>query len=232
MIQIIDFNITNYCNAKCPTCKRFDAVKYLEVDKNLKVLHTNYDDFKNAVESNKDYFKKTECYFCGEFGDPMMHPKIKDFTETANNVFNRVTIYTNGGLNRADFIDYVSHTRGVIVRFGIDGLTHETNNLYRIGVNTELAYKNMLELAKYGKAKWDYTLFEHNMHELEDVIKFALDKNIKLMMRCNLRPSKFGVNRITDKDYYKFKEVAAKYFKEASMGMLEFDTFWVNYNES
>lgn len=229
---IIDFNITNYCNAKCPTCKRFDVFKYLEVDKNLKVFHMDYDKFKIAVESNTEYFKKAECYFCGEFGDPMMHPKIKDFVETANNVFNGVTVFTNGGLNRSEFIDYVANTQGVIVRFGIDGLTHDINNLYRIGVNTELAYKNMLELAKYSKAKWDYTLFEHNKHEAEDVIKFALDNNIKLMLRCNLRPSKFGVNRITDRDYLDFKKIAEKYDREAKMNMLEFDTFWINYNES
>ena len=232
MRQLIDFNITNYCNAKCPTCKRFDAVKYLEVDKNLKVFHMDYDKFKIAVESNTEYFKKTECYFCGEFGDPMMHPKIKDFVETANNVFNGVTVFTNGGLNRSEFIDYVANTQGVIVRFGIDGLTHDINNLYRIGVNTELAYKNMLDLAKYGKAKWDYTLFEHNKHEAEDAIKFALDNNIKLMLRCNLRPSKFGVNRITNQDYLDFKKIAEKYDREAKMNMLEFDTFWINYNES
>ena len=232
MKQLIDFNITNYCNAKCPTCKRFDAVNYLEVDKNLRVFHMDYNKFKSAVESNKEYFKNTDCYFCGEFGDPMMHPKIKDFTETANNVFEHVTIFTNGGLNRADFIKYVSNTDGVTVRFGIDGLTHEVNNLYRINVNTELAYKNMLELAKYGKAKWDYTLFEHNKHEAEDVIKFALDKNIKLMLRCNLRPSKFGIIRITNNDFYKFKDLAEKYNKEVDMNLLEFDTFWIDYNES
>jgi|SaaInl3SG_22_DNA_1037383.scaffolds.fasta_scaffold23664_1 MoaA/NifB/PqqE/SkfB family radical SAM enzyme len=232
MKQIIDFNITNYCNAKCPTCKRFDAFNYLEVDKNLSVFHMDYKKFKKAVTANKLYFNDKECYFCGEFGDPMMHPKIKDFTEVSNNVFNCVTIFTNGGLNRPDFIEYVSSTTGVTVRFGIDGLTHKVNNLYRINVNTELAYKNMLKLAKYGKAKWDYTIFEHNKHEAEDVIKFALDNNIKLMLRCNLRPSKFGVNRITNDDFNKFKDIANKYKKETDMNLLEFDTFWIDYNES
>jgi len=223
--MIIDFNITNYCNAKCPTCKRFDAVNYLEVDKNLDVSHMEYKKFEEVVKKNKKFFEYKTCYFCGEFGDPLMHPQIKDFAELAADHFASLTVYTNGGLKRDEFFKYVAETKNKIsVRFGIDGLTHEINNLYRINVKTDLAYENMFMLAKHGKARWDYTIFEHNKHEVEDVVKLALEKNIKLMIRCNLRPSKFGINRITKDDYEKFIQIAKKYEKED----IEFDKFWIN----
>lgn len=224
--MIIDFNITNYCNAKCPTCKRFDSDEYLKLETGLKLAHMSFDEYKNAVKNNKEFFKDKHCYFCGEFGDPLMHPRIKDFAELANSVFQYVSIYTNGGLNRSSFFNYVVETENNIeVRFGIDGLTHEINNMYRINVDTNLAYKNMLLLAKHNKARWDYTIFEHNKHEIEDVIKFARDRNIILALRCNLRPSKFGINRITRDDFNSYKELAEKY---KDTPRLTFDTFWIN----
>lgn len=224
--MIIDFNITNYCNAKCPTCKRFSVENYLEIKEGLEITHMDFDEFKNVIEKNKEFFKDKCCYFCGEFGDPLMHPRIKDFAELANSVFREVVVYTNGGLNRNSFFNYVVETKNNIkVKFGIDGLTHEINNMYRINVDTHRAYENMMLLAKHNKARWDYTIFEHNKHEIEDVIKFAKDYKIELSLRCNLRPSKFGINRITQDDFNSYKELAEKYKNAAG---ITFDTFWVN----
>ena len=80
-------------------------------------------------------------------------------------------------------------------------------------------------MAKHGKAIWDFTIFEHNKHEIEDVIKLAAQHKIHLNLRCNLRPSTFGVNRITKKDYDEFVNISKKY---KDNGNLQFDTFWVN----
>lgn len=225
--MIIDFNITNYCNAKCPTCKRFDQDKYLELTNGLKLTHMDFEEFKRIVERDKEIYKNYICYFCGEFGDPLMHPKIKEFAEIANNSFKQLTIYSNGGVKRDEFFKYVAETNNSItIRFGIDGLTHEINNKYRINVNTELAFKNMFSMAKHRKAIWDYTIFEHNKHEIEDVIKLAAQHNLLLNLRCNLRPSRFGVNRITKSDYDEFVNISKKY-KNTPYRII-FDTFWVN----
>ena len=224
--MIIDFNITNYCNARCPTCKRFDPDKYLELAEGIKLIHMNFEDFKNVIERNKETYKDYDCYFCGEFGDPLMHPKIKEFAELANNTFKHLTIYSNGGVKKDEFFKYVIETENSItIRFGIDGLTHEINNKYRINVNTQLAFDNMFLMAKYGRAVWDYTIFEHNKHEIEDVIELANHHDILLMLRCNLRPSKFGVNRITKSDYDDFVSISKKY---KDWDKVQFDTFWVN----
>lgn len=224
--MIIDFNITNFCNAKCPTCKRFSQDSYLEVEKNLKILHMNFEDFKNVIERNADFFKGKTCHFCGEFGDPLMHPNIKEFAELANKTFSSVYIYSNGGINRKSFFEYVAETRNNITFiFGIDGLTQEINSKYRINVNTDLAYNNMLFLAKHDKAAWDYTVFEHNKHELTDVIKFAKTHNIKLNFRCNLRPSIFDVNRISKSDYKQYKKLSKQYNNDRNVS---FDTFWID----
>jgi MoaA/NifB/PqqE/SkfB family radical SAM enzyme len=225
--QIFDFNITNYCNAKCPTCKRFDRNNYLELVPGLKLSHMKLEDFKHVLDKNRSPFSNQLCYFCGEFGDPLMHPHITEFTQLASEIFSEVVIYTNGGINRKDFFDYFSSPdKNVTVRFGIDGLTHEVNNKYRINVNTELAYKNMLMMASRKKTLWDFTIFEHNKHEIEDVIKLVNEhKNLFLMIRCNLRPSYYGVNRIQRSDYDEFCRIADKYSKS---GKIQFDKFWID----
>jgi MoaA/NifB/PqqE/SkfB family radical SAM enzyme len=221
-----DFNITNFCNAKCPTCKRFNLDNYLQVEKNLKVVHMSFEDFKTLVKRNKKTFTNGICTFCGEFGDPLMHPNIKEFTELAGNVFKMVCIFTNGGLNRKSFFDYViSSNKNIVIRFGIDGLTHETNNKYRINVNTELAYNNMFLLANHSKAWWDYTVFEHNQHEIEDVIKLAEQRNLMLFFRCNLRPSVHGVKRISNLDFEKYKSLSEKYKNNYK---INFDCSWID----
>lgn len=222
----IDFNITNHCNAKCPTCKRFDADNYLEITPGLNVTHMKFEDFVETIEKNKDFFKGKIAYFCGEFGDPLMHPQIKEFAEIASEVFSELVIYTNGGLSRKDFFNFVSNTtKNIVVRFGIDGLTHEINNLYRINVNTELAFKNMFFLANYGKAVWDFTIFEHNKHEIEGVVQLAKKHNILVNIRCNLRPDFHHVKRITRKDYDDFICMMKKYDSD---DMVHYDDFWVD----
>ena len=226
--MIIDFNITNYCNAKCPTCKRFDPNNYPQLESGIKVVHMDLAEFKNILDENKNFFADQICYFCGEFGDPLMHPNIKEFAELANNVFKEVVVYTNGGLQRDSFFDHIINTENNIsVKFGIDGTSHEINNKYRINVNTELALENMLNLAKKTKKKawWDYTIFEHNKHEIEDVIEMAQKNNIILNLRCNLRPSIYGVNRISQDDYNSYKEIARKY---QTLDQVSFDIFWID----
>jgi MoaA/NifB/PqqE/SkfB family radical SAM enzyme len=225
--MIIDFNITNYCNAKCPSCKRFDVDNYLQTERNLRVEHMDFNSWKKVVEKNQNLFKDMICYFCGEFGDPLMHPKIKDFCEVGSNIFKEVVIYTNGGVNRPDLINYIKSTdKNIVVRFGIDGLTEEINNKYRINVNTNLAYNNMFNLSSVNKARWDYTIFEHNLFEISNVIALALKHRIPLMLRFNLRPSRFGVNRISFEDVITIRKLMNDY--RGTTDLINFDDFWVD----
>jgi MoaA/NifB/PqqE/SkfB family radical SAM enzyme len=225
--MIIDFNITNFCNAKCPTCKRFDVDNYLQLTPGLKLVHMELKEFEFVLDKNRNFFYGKICYFCGEFGDPLMHPFIKEFAQLANKVFKEVVVYTNGGLNRKDFFDYsILPDNNVTIRFGIDGLTSESNNKYRIDVNTDLAYKNMFYVANHKKTLWDFTLFEHNKHEIEDIIKLVDEhSNLFLNIRCNLRPDFHGVNRIKREDYDAYCELANKYFFN---DRVTFDKFWVD----
>ena len=81
--------------------------------------------------------------------------------------------------------------------FGIDGVTDEINQKYRIGVKTDLALSNMIESAKHKFTKWEYTIFEHNYHQLQYAIDFAKKYDIHIKARINGRPySKLHKNKI------------------------------------
>ena len=58
--------------------------------------------------------------------------------------------------------------------FGLDGASQESANVYRIGTN----FDNVLEAMKLGASlgfeiTWQYILFQHNEHELENAKEIA-----------------------------------------------------------
>ena len=185
---LYNFEITSYCNADCPSCFRTREKENLPPYRHLRV-----EDFELLVLNNIDFFKnnqydKLSAKFCGEIGDPLLHPNIVQLIGIAESVFDRVEIYTNGGLRNPKWIkNILTQYKKTCFVFGIDGLTDEINQIYRVNVRTNIALKNMIESAKYAFTKWEYTIFNHNYHELPDVLKFARKHDLSLLCRFNGR---------------------------------------------
>jgi len=211
----IDFNITNYCNSICPTCKRYrinyDTEK-IDVHENLKVIHMNFNDFEKILLLNDDFFKEKRAQFCGEFGDPIMHPQLNDFIILSSDIFELLTINTNGGVKRKNVFDTIINIpkQNVEIVFSIDGTTHEINSIYRRNVNTKLSFYNMFNMIqKIGgdRIKWDFVVFKHNVHQVSEAIDIAKKNNIKLILKLNLR-KQFGVlEKISEKQFYEMREI-------------------------
>ena len=197
---LFNFEITSHCNAKCPSCFRTSLLnwnnKYQTNGSNYMsdLKHLSINDFEDFIFNNINFLKKHNyghivAKFCGEVGDPLMHPEIDSLIQLASNVFDKIEIFTNGGLRNSKWIKTVlnKHKKLYFI-FGIDGMTDEINQKYRIGVRTDLAFSNMIESAKIRFTKWDYTIFEHNYHQLQDAINFSKKHNIYLLARVNGRP--------------------------------------------
>lgn len=168
----MEFAITNYCQAKCPACNRTDP-DTLELNPWIKLMHFDVDLFKKTI--TKEYAQRrnlTTFKFCGEAGDPMMHPRVSEFIDHAFDVGAlRVTVNTNGGLRNTEWYTLMGEKYGESLQivFGIDGVDHETNNKYRIGVDTDKAFKNMIAFHEAGgDAKWQFILFDFNYHQLPE----------------------------------------------------------------
>ena len=155
---------SSYCNARCPGCPRngygypiagLFKQQHLDLEKYSEILGL-YPDVKTIT-------------FCGNHGDPMMHPDIVKLCEPTNIKYD---IATNGSIGLLE--SYVSLAKlGVEVTFGIDGL-EDTNHLYRQGV----IWNNLMNRVKKfidagGTAIWQFIKFQHNMDQIDEAKNYS-----------------------------------------------------------
>ncbi len=194
----IDFCITTYCQSKCPTCPRTNEAT-LDLESFISLQHMPFAVWENVVDGI-DWSNKI-IQFCGEHGDPMMHPDIEKFILSGCSRAWSVEVNTNGGIrNKKWYHDIWEKVEDcdygeLAFTFAIDGLTQETNEKYRINVDFERAWENFNVCAnKYPRlTKWDYLIFEHNWHELEDVIRIAKELEVNLV--CKVNRGEYGLLR-------------------------------------
>jgi hypothetical protein len=184
----IDFAITTYCQAKCRSCARTN-LETGEKESWLELKHMDLNVFKNTLNNSPDV-NLNEIEFCGEFGDPMMHPQIDNFIETALEFTPEVRISTNGGLRTPDWYEKIAKKYGdsLEINFSIDGASHDVNWKYREGVDWYRAMDNMTSYIKAsGRGNWWFIIFEWNHHQLLEASKLAKDINIEMVFKYNDR---------------------------------------------
>jgi len=214
-----DFSISSYCNAACPSCKRykdFYETNYVDpknLDPSLVQKHMKYDVFEKSIIDNYDYFVCRDVMFEGELGDPMMNPELFKFINFGSKVFRVLLIVTNGGTRNHSFYNKVGNQyKNVEIKFSIDGLEPDTNGIYRRRVDVQKALSNMIcfSKTKYGSGNtyWQYIIFEHNYFEIPDVLQLAAEHNITVFLKINKRP-RFLIQdnkiKIVEKYYEKYK---------------------------
>jgi MoaA/NifB/PqqE/SkfB family radical SAM enzyme len=166
-ITDINLELTEKCNCKCELCPRY--LVNGNINPNLKNRELSIDDIKrifNDIEFIKQLVSLT---ICGNFGDPICNNDLLNiisyFKKYNDSIF--ISIHTNGSLRNKNFWEELGKY-SVNVIFSIDGLG-DTNSIYR--QNT--SYNKIIENAKSfieagGDASWDYIVFEHNEHQIEE----------------------------------------------------------------
>lgn len=190
-----EFSITTYCQANCYSCQRTDEMTGV-VRSNLKLEHMPLDFFEKilkGIDLSHTHFIK----FCGESGDPMMHPHIENFISKItidNNQYNcTVIISTNGGLRTPKWYSKMASLNrdNLAIVFGIDGIDHDINWKYREGVDWQRAMDNMVAFKKAGgHAVWQFIIFPWNIHQIESANKKANSLNIPINFIFNERNGK------------------------------------------
>ena len=164
-LNTINAELSNYCNSACPMCPRFDFDLNLikEITNNS---HTNLKVIKNSIGSN--ILSQLELFYsCGVIGDGAMNPECVEIYEYVKTSGTHVTsLNTNGGLRTTDFWRALAETE-TDVTFAIDGL-EDTNHLYRRNVKWDRVIENVQAfIGAGGKANWDFLIFKHNEHQIE-----------------------------------------------------------------
>lgn len=160
--------LTTYCNAACPQCPR--NINGGRVNPHLKLEHLPRSVINQAFTTELCN-RLRQVFFCGSYGDPIMHPDFLDILWDFRQKSPKLWLYmhTNGGAHDTEFwqeIAYIINGYGQI-DFNIDGL-EDTNHLYRRNTDFNKIIKNAKAFIDAGgRAVWNFIVFEHNQHQIK-----------------------------------------------------------------
>lgn len=174
--------LSTHCNAACPFCPRFYNTTKV-IDPSLKLTSISLENFKKYFPNNI-LNQLTRILYCGNKGDPLMAKDVYEIVEHVASVNKNCIqiIHTNGGMRDPKFwkkFGQLSSSNAIEVVFSIDGLK-DTNHIYRRNVNWEKLIGNVTEFINAGgKAVWDYLVFLHNEHEIDEAKNLAYQIGFK-----------------------------------------------------
>jgi len=176
-IKAVHFEITEKCNLSCLMCDRNKNGG--EVNQYLKNRELTYKDIVDGF--NLDFIKQLKkVYLCGNYGDPAVNkhtPYILSHFKYYNSKI-QTSIISNGSCQLPHWWKELALVCDK-VRFGIDGL-EDTNHLYRQNSNWNLIMNNAKAYIKAGGyAIWDYLVFGHNEHQIEEARQLSKDMGFK-----------------------------------------------------
>ena len=174
-LNVINFEFTDFCNAACPMCSRFNendgTLNTDRVNKN----HTTLELLKRRIPENIiKQLKRVRSV--GTYGDPVMNPEVIDIYQWIRdlNPTCRLEMHSNGGARDKEFWRKCGEV-GIIVTFGIDGL-EDTNHLYRRNVKWNKLIENVKAFIEAGgEAYWSFLIFKYNEHQLAQAEKLSKD---------------------------------------------------------
>ena len=162
--------ITTYCNAACPQCPRNNLGT--GINPHMPLTHLPRATIDQAFDSELCQ-QLRQVFFCGSYGDPIMHPEfldiLRDFRRKSPTLW--LYIHTNGGVHDSKYwaeIARIMNGHGQI-DFGIDGL-EDTLHLYRKNVQYNKVINNAQAfITAGGRAQWNFIVFRHNEHQVDQV---------------------------------------------------------------
>lgn len=182
-ISQLHIELTNRCNAACPMCVRFYQNSPL-VRPDIELGEITADQFKNWFPSN--FLKQIDLIlFCGVHGDPCVAKDLLEIVEyiTTSSPTTKLRFNTNGGMRNPEFWtalgNMLKNWNEHWITFSIDGL-EDTNHLYRRNVQWNKLISNVKAFTETGAvAHWDFLIFKHNEHQIDQAESLAIDLNFK-----------------------------------------------------
>jgi hypothetical protein len=114
-------------------------------------------------------------HFCGNVGDPMMAHDLYSIVEYFINKGSTVSIATNGSTRSEDWWEKLGRLgKGLVVYFGIDGITQSQHEQYRRNTNLQKILNNAMAFnLAGGRSVWQWISFRHNFNDVEHAKQLA-----------------------------------------------------------
>jgi hypothetical protein len=170
----LQIEITTFCNAACPSCERANYKVGTIYKRHLNSIHVSLKQLQKWLPLEE--MKSMEVFhLCGNIDEPTLNPEIFEICEWLEQ-YARVHISTNGGTKNKEFWKKLATLKNMSVIFGIDGL-EDTNHIYRKNVRWVKLHDNYSTYIKHGGlAFWQFIIFEHNKHQLEDAREKSIEE--------------------------------------------------------
>ena len=173
-IKVVHLEVTQRCQAACPMCDR---------NMNGGADNPHITNAELSLEDCKRIFKPdfiaqlNTMFMCGNLGDPIVARDTLEifryFREHNPNMW--LSMNTNAGAKDEAWWRELAKVFGRMgaVIFSVDGLS-DTNHLYRQNVVWDNVERNMRAFIDAGgRARWDFLIFQHNEHQVEEAEKLA-----------------------------------------------------------
>ena len=170
---------TSKCQCLCPQCARSTNGILNPL---LPLQHLPYETFLRFFTS--DVCRRLHSvYFCGNYGDPNMYPHLpRALKYLREQGLRSLRVFTNGNARAvqwwADLARLLQEPHDRVI-FSIDGLA-DTNSIYRINSQWDLIMANARAFIEAGGlARWEFLLFEHNKHQVQEAMALAQTMGFK-----------------------------------------------------
>lgn len=176
-ISRVHYDLTDLCNAGCPQCARTDPDGCKPKDWLARRV-CSLGDFQRYSPPE---FMSTlrSIFFCGNYGDPAVVPDLVPILQYcwACNPGLAIKVYSNASIRPVSWWrDLAGAASGHSFRLiaAIDGASHETNRLYRVGTDFSRIMRNTEAfISEGGEAEWWMLVFRHNEHEVTTAEQMA-----------------------------------------------------------
>jgi MoaA/NifB/PqqE/SkfB family radical SAM enzyme len=170
-IRRVHLEMTTKCNAACPMCSRNERGGFKIAD--LPETELSLDDIRKILPP-AFVAQLSQIWFCGNYGDPIIARDTREVMAyfKHSNPQLRIGMNTNGSARKpewwrslAGLVDYC--------HFAIDGLA-DTNHLYRRRTHWDVLMANAQAFIEAGgMAHWEYIVFRHNEHQVQEARELA-----------------------------------------------------------
>ena len=175
-LNLIQIELTGYCNMNCKHCRAknepkiyFDQEKYNLIMKLIK--EESGDDFKLTLSG----------------GEPFLHKKILEYIKIAkDNGISSLVVTTNGSLVKNNQLKYINNLNfdNFIIQVSLDSLVEKMHDDFR-GYNCafKMCDKLIDNIKKYSKINSSIrmTITEETIYQMEDMVKYAITKECKII---------------------------------------------------
>lgn len=177
----MQFELTNYCNLRCPVCPSGTH----KLNRPPQAMDPAL--LERVLEEAGPYLLTMSLW---GWGEPLLHPRLEEILRAARECSAMKLLSTNGqNLNQERVLDALINEPPDYLIVALDGLTDETNSTYRAGAKIAPALEGIRKLAEMKRARGQrlpvlnmrYIVMKHNEHEIPLVEEFARDHGFEML---------------------------------------------------